>query len=417
MADENTEFFLDLARKAQEDVSIWNDYIEAHPDVLIDFSEVDFRIEKNKSISFEHFIFPEGNDSYLLSEKNGVSFDKAVINSLTSFVGARFGKGTSFNETEFQALVNFSDATFGNNTSFRNATFEYSPYFIRCVFKGHVVFEGTSLGFDTSFDYSEFLGPAMFDGRDYNRPIEPKNSPVSIDFTSFRKCVFAKEVSFSNRNISESLDFSDALFFAPPKFKRTINTENINLWNVTFNFSDFFNSKSTIIDPPNYSDIRRLRKIASDIHEHDTERDLFIIEKQIESSLLWEKWKQKKSLKEWWKAIGARSWLAAYSISSDCGRSIFRPVASWVVLNLLCWLGFASFFSFKYLDYVTTLVWGQSIPVVGALKTSYKKAYDTLFGDSVPELGLIALGTLQEILSGVLIFLLLLALRNKFKIG
>ena len=85
-ADENTtlknEDALLLWRKGKD---VWNKWVKEHPKANVDFSNVDFSIErKEKSIiDFEYFNFPSGN---------------------VCFNGATFGDGN----------VTFSEATFGD---------------------------------------------------------------------------------------------------------------------------------------------------------------------------------------------------------------------------------------------------------------------------------------------------------------
>jgi len=68
-------------------------------------------------------------------------------------------------------------------------------------------------------------------------------------------------------------------------------------------------------------------------------------------------------------------------------------------------------------DAVVSFAVGHSIPFLRALKASYRNAVKKIYGtDGIVPMDIMGVAMAQEVLSAVFIFLLLLALRNHFKI-
>ena len=107
----------------------WNTYIETHPGVEIDFSNVDFSPHRFESepLSFEGFRFGIGDVSFkgAVFNSGDVSFEFATFDGRLSFNGATFGNG----------IVSFADATFGDRgTTFSFVNLTSSSIFVLIFF-------------------------------------------------------------------------------------------------------------------------------------------------------------------------------------------------------------------------------------------------------------------------------------------
>jgi hypothetical protein len=181
-------------------------------------------------------------------------------------------------------------------------------------------------------------------------------------------------------------------------------------------------------DPSITGRLRRLRKIASDIHAQDAERDLFILERKAERYFEWEfalkslgtgsLWERFKALFSFGKPALNTLILYVFSLSCDCGRSFALPIF-WIVATVGIFhsvyknlLGIGNWTS----DALVTFTLFNSFPFLAASRSAYLKAVEALFpGDFVP-VTFQLLGGLQTILVASFLFLVLLAIRNHFKI-
>lgn len=124
-------------------------------------------------------------------------------------------------------------------------------------------------------------------------------------------------------------------------------------------------------------------------------------------------------------------WLGiVYDVFADCGRSIFRPALLWL-LSVLAFAiifvrvadqggkgwaeciarGDAPFFKSLYVSGRNALVLSS-----GGKDDRITQAYRCLFGDTIPDGVSFVESFVQVPLSAVLIFLFLLAVKNRFKI-
>ena len=159
--------------------------------------------------------------------------------------------------------------------------------------------------------------------------------------------------------------------------------------------------------------IRRLRKIMADIHAQDVERDLFILERQAERLPLYKTNKL--------QGVGAILLLGLYWLLSDYGRSMKRPIF-WFFAQL--WG-----FSLLYRDFIPDIGKGNfrhdvcsytlshALPFVGSLNPSRSEMMKRLFDEKMLVSPLVeAFSVIQSGLGALLLFLILQALRNHFKI-
>jgi len=230
-----------------------------------------------------------------------------------------------------------------------------------------------------------------------------KNSdPGGFFWIDFTAAEFRGKVTFEGRTVRERAIFAHVRFGEPPDFWTVEKLEHLDLTGARFGFRGsiaiperlqivFGDCASVPIfgwttDTKVADDLRRLRKIASEIHATDAERDLFILERQAERGVLWKNWWTggwRSRLLGWWRPMSATVLMFLYWTLSNCGRSLFWPLA---------WLGIANYgTSFLYSSLVPnatreqlwTLMLAGALPFGEVNKTALGKVAQNLFADGV----------------------------------
>jgi len=280
---------------AKQGKDAWNEWRKT-TDEPADFSGYDFR---DNPIDFHGFEF--GDEAYFNKSTFGewARFDNATFGRWANFKSAIFADIARFDGALFDDGADFSGATFGHGTNFNGTIFGEWVYFRGCHFKGDVTFSSQS------------------EVRWQKNSQQPRDTEPfeDIDFSNSR---FDRQSTFSNRRFEGEIDLTGCRFRQPPDFSGTQNHDRISWKGAHFDFSDFsFFPLSTRITN-NYripTHLRRLRKIAADIHDTDTERDLFILERAAERGVYWAQGRK-------WKAIRESLLFFLYWLVSDCGKSI-----------------------------------------------------------------------------------------------
>ena len=202
------------------------------PSELPEFKYIDFHI------TFSGFFFPVGAH-FIDTIFDGANFQSAVFsgpvtfNRVTirdaNFFAAVFSGGVGFIFVKISRSAIFQNAIFSGYANFGRAEFPRNANFNRTVFSRHADFQTATFPGEASFREAVFSGDANF-----------MNATFSGD-ASFREAVFSEEANFMNvifsgdanfRNstfsgvskfiktkFSEAADFSDAVFDAPCNFR------------------------------------------------------------------------------------------------------------------------------------------------------------------------------------------------------
>ena len=160
---------------------------------------------------------------------------------------------------------------------------------------------------------------------------------------------------------------------------------------------------------------RAIRRMAIQSADYDREQRAF------KGEMRSRRWK----IDKFWHPEGFFGW--CYDWAADCGRSIIRPFAIWLLSVFV--------FAFLYLPggknaldrcassdgsiFVKSLyISGRNALVLssGGKDDRITQAYKCLFGDTIPDGVSFVESFVQVPLSAVLIFLFLLAVKNRFKI-
>lgn len=397
---------------------------------------------------------------------DGVRFDRAEFGAEVSFEGTCFGNGASFEGTRFEAGTVFDSAIFGDGARFLGASFDDVSTrigdrvrFAGTSFGDDARFEGARFGDGARFDGARFLGKAYFGAYEAqgSRDTQWKvSSRIRFDdelkqtlidehvkeaagdtFSGiyFTGAYFEDVADFSGRRFKGPVSFCNVTFAQVPELANVEGAGRIDPSGMTISFTGrvhipiidrelrvrHWTTKGWIP-----ARIRRLRKIMADIHAHDIERDLFILEKKADRGVLW-------ALGGWRNRLRSLAWillLGIYGALSDCGRSLVRPVA-W---GAAAWAGFRWLYPVLGVgETVGPLTTGQAallerdlssfttgnmLPFVSGLSPARTELLKRLFGEGIEIPGAVEWAAIAQNATGaLLLFLLLLAIRNRFRVG
>jgi len=354
------------------------------------------------------------------------SFGNAIFNGTAWFDSATFSGAVWFYRATFSGDARFSSATFSGDASFASATFSANAWFESGIFSSDAAFGSTAFaGFasfaDTAFQGNASFASTTFSGYAYFHGAAFKNR------TSFRDAEFEvvekkADADFTAIKVERAFDLTGASFSRVPNFCQADFKQAPDLDGATFPLPDaepLANGDPDLI--PKY---RALRRMA--IQGADYEREQMAFKGELRSR----RW----TIDKWWH-LGL--WLGlCYDGFADCGRSFIRPFALWAFSSF----GFALFYLRSAID-ITPEAWRECLsnggdPWAKALYISGRNAlvltsgrdprvdvaYKCLFGETkggqanIPDLVSFVEFIGQVPLSAVLIFLFLLAVKNRFKI-
>ncbi|WP_299867623.1 pentapeptide repeat-containing protein [uncultured Hoeflea sp.] len=399
-------------------------------------------------VSFDEASFGEGAVSF-----DGASFGDGAV----SFDGASFGDGTvSFDEASFgDGTVRFDEARFGKGTvSFAGTTFgEGDVRFDGASFgEGDVSFNGASFGNgDVSFFRTRFGdGDVLFDRAHF------KDGNVFFDEVDFRLgTIFASDMvvagslyvrsqfqmkvffrrldvkgtaSFSGSGFAEVPDFCDAKFDRPPEVAgMEVPRPRLGHGGDRGKLSPLSRALfSTALDPDDVAKYRKLKAMALAANDHEKDGEFFagemLAKRGVETT-----------------SFAGLLFNTFYWKLSDFGQSFTLPlkwmgglILVFAAINVaVVQIGAPSTLAtipsrFEAIVFSVVLSLKNAVPLLGSLfrfasapdehKGWFQTYYDTLKQHTATVDWLIGLGVAQSILGGVLLFLFLLALRNKFRL-
>lgn len=403
-----------------------------------------------------------------------VRFDHAVFAGEARFDGSKFFNAARFGGASFVGRAWFDFATFTGSAWFDATTFESVAFFGQAKFLDQARFEGTTFlsmaclssttfkGF-TSFSFARFLNDLHGNSADFNQATF--NGPVTFARAEFhRAAVFTSihsKVAFSlaGATFARTPDFIEAAFHHPPRLDDCELAPPISESQIfeSAEGDDFpldprpaglLRCFALARDGHEHARLRKLRAMAADGKDHENE--LLFNAYEIAARRFWVD-------KPWPPAKAARFWLGwLYGLVSNTGRSIVRPLAAWALTILLFWGVF--FFCTTdrevrrhdghcHLDYQSTLQPSDIAaaerrmltgPSGQALALSIRNAivldrsdpatsrrmFGCLYGMTGTETSALPvippsvtlLSGLQSIISGALLFLVGLGVRNMFRL-
>jgi len=334
------------------------------------------------------------------------SFSGASFSGDAGFFGATFSGDASFPSATFSGSAGFDHATFSGGASFDNATFSSTAWFFNATFWGDASFDRAAFSGITSFDHATFSGGVSFESATFSKSTSLRHSRFGSEEKKTRADLTAIKVD-------RAFDLSGASFSTVPSFCQADFKQAPDLDGVHFPLPPA--EPLTSGDKDLIPKFRAIRRMAIQSADYDREQMAF------KGEMRSRRW----SVDKFWHPEGFFGW--CYDWAADCGRSILRPFAIW----LLSVFVFAVFYLPAGKNALDRCVSGDGSIFVRSLYLSGRnalvlssggkddritKAYQCLFDGSIPDGVSFVESFVQVPLSAVLIFLFLLAVKNRFKI-
>ena len=375
----------------------------------------------DEKINMSGFIFPGFTSFKGAVFRADVSFDHAIFDESASFESTIFEKGASFTKANLGALVFFNRATFESYASFGEATFRSNDFdrvnfkktawFIHAIFSDNAKFNGARFEGRTFFAFATFNKGATFDSATFlNR--------TTFSYAKFGSKENKADVDFTALKVERAFDLTGAYFSKVPSFRRADFKQAPDLDGVDFPLPDA--EPFVIGNPDLIPKYRAIRRMAIQGADYESEHKAF------KGELRSRRWR----IDKWWYPS---AWLGVlYDGIADCGRSISQPAIAWAATIIV----FAAFYGSRALADAENRCAEGGGPFVQALYLSVKnglvlfagtrdarvnQAYACLYGGTaeqphIPPSVTFVETLLQFPISAVLIFLGLLAVKNRFKI-
>jgi hypothetical protein len=390
---------------------------------------------------FSYCRFFTGADFAFASFADIASFLYTKFSDDCTFESASFGGQTLFQDVKFDARATFDVASFADAVMFNNACFAADASFDSVTFSSCADFKKVNFLADAEFRHATITGAALFDDVKFSKT----TGFVSASFVGeawFRSAIFEGPCSFDGATFSSGVTFSNAKFgnggtqdanFTAIKADRAFNLTEASFSSVP-NFSQARFTEAPDLDSvslplpkalrrgckQNIVKYRAIRRMA--IQSADYEREQMAFKGELRSRRL--------TIDKWWH-LGM--WFGLlYDGLSDCGRSIVRPLLLSVALLALFpviylsnagvspreWQSACDASGIQKWERAVSISLSSGIPIIGGSRTEEAREFQACvvkLGADVP-LSLTIFQVVQSLASAVLIFLLLLAIKNRFKI-
>lgn len=337
-----------------------------------------------------------------------------------------------FSNIHFPSLVTFMGFIFGGTTNFDSATFTGgTPLFIEAIFGGNPTFQGTAFHEDAlfgkcafpngiSFDSATFFGQVFFAGSAFHGQAKFKHATFHSS-SYFGKSTFVGKTDFSGSTFLGAANFESVRFEGPTHFREASFEVQVPSFfeSDLYEYTDWHNSRWPMV--PDDADTarsqvqhyQRLVLLMDKLHKPDDQH--FFFRKEMRARRRAE-------------PIGvstAMNWI--YEFTCDYGHGIGRIVSIWI-LHIIA--GAVLILTSKVASsperelswrYVYELI----SDLIFALGISFSNSHALLalgrsfLDDAVESWSRLPLfniiGAVQTTLGVVLLFFLLLTVRNRFR--
>ena len=399
------------------------------------------------------------------------SFDNARFEYSPIFTSAEFGKSASFRETHFGSNTNFSECTFGSKSDFFKAKFEFGAKFnqsefgsmarfLSTEFNGSVEFNHCKFGNQAEFDHAKFAGFLSFQKSTLSQlaSFQHVSFEHNIDFygTSFKGQAIFYKVSFNklaqftdcqfgpktylSGKYGDGVVFNGSIFGGVPYIGLSAEDDKVlfQLTGVKF--------QNTEGDNDVVNRLQTLKSIADTTNSFNESRDLFILQRtaelralsnRLKDELFCSKINYSKRIQTIFSYVVKSFLWRSYGIFGDYGRSPLPPFLCFFILNICFYFLYKTLY-YEPLFYLKKIAirdytLANSVPFGRLLNPAFDTATQLLFQiqrietDQLGQQFVVShvlvpmnfqvLGIMQNFASAILIFLVLLAVRNFLKIG
>jgi uncharacterized protein YjbI with pentapeptide repeats len=377
-------------------------------------------------VDFNGFVFP-GDANFGGATFTGTgSFGSATFTGDAYFDRVAFIRGAYFESATFIGAANFQSANFTDTAYFGRATFTRGAYFHSATFSGDSDFGSATFTDDTNFRSVTFVGDAKF------------RSAVFTGETYFSGASFSSDAYFRSATFRNSVSVKEAKFRAEAQFPGVKADRAFRMTGADFALVPAFN-QADFRQAPDLDDVefplpgfwfggkagevaqyRALRRMA--IQGADYEREHMAFKGELRSR----RW----TVDKWWHPS---LWLGMlYDGVADCGRSYLRPAGVWAasiaVFAAFYWWRAAAGMEARCAEAGGSLLQALYLSVKDALvifggtrDARVNQAYLCLYDGSTEQPHIPPTVTFVETLaqipvSAALMFVFLLAVKNRFKI-
>jgi uncharacterized protein YjbI with pentapeptide repeats len=412
-----------------------------HGDAVFDYS--DFlhsanlrRVRFEEDADFSHAVFRQGDTNFsgATFEQNAnfvsATFDQGAVH----FRGTRFVADVVFTEANFHRAAVFAEVMFGGKADFCLARFSGSANFQKARFSEDLAifasvkffrlahFENARFGkAGARFSQAEFHQSVKFDEACYAGYADFQQARFS-GLASFKCSKFCDFIAFNDAQFATVAVFQDSTFQSVPTFHGATLHEGTTFEGVTW-------PKRPHKGQSPYDAARawaRLRVEMSRLHKHEDELSFFTKELRARARDKRNEPRGKRLLYWIYLALGAgRNVLAPFGWLVGLNALLFLPMYWSALTDIQGREGFmreiiADAAILKVPPDVVSFWLGQALPFIGASNPERRDLYRRLFagadsaGIDMP-LWLELVGILQQFVGIVLVFMIGLALRNRFR--
>ena len=379
------------------------------------------------NVSFEDVTFDSGQVTFGSTDFghgdvcfSGVEFGDGGVDFASAKFGegdvnfdfAKFGTGgVGFNHTEFgSGYVFFHNTVFADGkVSFRYAKFD----------DGNLMFDNTEFGEgEIDFNYVVFgEGVTSFRGVEFGEggvSFYGSQFLGHLSMSELRRLDRVNKISFERCFFGKSLDLSGNSFNCVPDLTNTKTTHHVSISNVGIHVNKmlddgYFIRKKITVDAMDIDRVRRLKEIAENNKDHVSALQFHI---------------QELKARRWIYTTGTELFIEfVFEKFSDFGRSEVRPV----VCLLILWVLFAPLYAIAATtdqlkgNFLAALSDGlvfsfsQILLLVPSARDGRSESTKALFNEDIPN-WIYAFTSAQSVMAIILVFMLGLALRNRFRI-
>ena len=206
-----------------------------------------------EAVNFQDFYFPVSVDFSRSTFAKEASFSRSTFAEEATFRGSTFAGPTGLVESTFAKEASFSRSTFAEEATFRGSTFAGEATFTASTFAGEATFgestfaeyanfRGSTFAGEATFTASTFTGHANFGKSTFGESADFRASTFG-ESANFRGSTFAEYANFRKSTFGDYADFEESIFTGYADFEESIFTGYASFTASTFaGIADFAGS-------------------------------------------------------------------------------------------------------------------------------------------------------------------------------
>ena len=258
-------------------------------------------------------------------------FTSSKFQGVAYFTSAEFHGVAYFRSAEFHGVADFRSAEFHGETDFTSAEFHGVAYFTSAKFQGVAYFGLVDFERHANFSKAKFEKQTDFEAILVKRAFSLADAEFTTDIPNFTQANFAESPRLDNikviplPKVQRSPLGWQRYFWSENYFPYLMRLSKRYLFNSPRHFwNKFINTRRNSNEEARY---RALKRLAIQAHDHENEMKFFAGEIRSRRHIT-------DCLIPWKKGIAssARYWAGVfYEVFSDFGRSFIRPIAYWCI--------------------------------------------------------------------------------------